>query len=151
VRRREIVALAGAGALLFAQLARPARENPPVPGDIAAPITVRATLRQACYDCHSNETVWPWYSVIAPISWVVSAHVHDGRRHLNFSEWSEYASDPGTAAEKFKAIAQQTRSRRMPPWYYRVTHPQARLGAAPRDELIHWAEREEADAAASPQ
>ena len=68
------------------------RENPPVTGDIGAPSEVDAILRTSCYDCHSNETVWPWYSYLAPASWLVAEDVEHGREHLNFSEWTSYES-----------------------------------------------------------
>ena len=66
------------------------RMNPPVTGEIGAPEKVMAILHRSCYDCHSNKTVWPWYSYVAPISWLVADDVHEGRRHMNFSEWNTY-------------------------------------------------------------
>ena len=105
------------------------------------------TLLRACYDCHSNQTKWPWYSAIAPMGWLVSAHVHDARNHLNFSQWDDYVSDPGTAAQKLRAIAQTIGSGAMPPRYYRLAHPQSRLNASARNELIKWAKQEEKRAA----
>lgn len=132
-----------------AQLVKTPHDNPPVTGELVATKPIAATLHRACYDCHSNETVWPWYGAIAPIAWIVSSHVQGGRDHLNFSEWDDYTSDPATEAAKYRAIAKMTRDHRMPPWYYRVTHPRSRLTAAARAELINWAEREEQRAAAS--
>jgi hypothetical protein len=146
-----LTALFGVGAIALAQLVQPVRDDPAERSGFDAPRGIQKTLRKACYDCHSNQTAWPWYSAVAPVSWIVSAHVHAGRRHLNFSEWSDYASDPGTVADKFNAIAKQVRERRMPPWYYRVTHPRSRLDAEQRDALIGWAEREGANAAVSVQ
>ena len=67
-----------------------ARTNPPVTGDIPAPPEIKTLLRNACYDCHSHETVWPWYSRVAPVSWLVAHDVEEGREHLNFSAWTDY-------------------------------------------------------------
>jgi hypothetical protein len=152
VRRRKLAAIVATGMIaLAAQLIRPSRDNPLVRGDLAAPTKIKLTLRRACYDCHSNETKWPWYSAIAPMGWLVSRHVHDARNHLNFSDWGDYVSDPGTAAEKFKAIAQTIGSRAMPPWYYRIAHQRSRLSTSDCDQLIEWARKEAGRAAASAQ
>ncbi|MHC4976441.1 MAG: heme-binding domain-containing protein [Planctomycetota bacterium] len=69
-----------------------ARSNPPVTLEIDAPEAVLAVLRESCYDCHSNETRWPWYSRVAPFSWRIAEHVEHGREHVNFSEWDSYKS-----------------------------------------------------------
>ncbi|MEJ2720875.1 MAG: heme-binding domain-containing protein, partial [bacterium] len=61
------------------------RSNPPIGENINAPAAVTRILRESCYDCHSNETRWPWYAYVAPVSWMLSLHVHEGRDHLNFS------------------------------------------------------------------
>ena len=152
LRRRKLAAIvATATIVVAAQFFRPSRDNPAVRGGLTAPREIQVTLQRACYDCHSNETRWPWYSAIAPIGWLVSAHVHDARNHLNFSEWDDYLFDPGTAAEKFKAIAQIIGKQRMPPWYYRITHPQSRLSALERDQLIQWSRQEATSAAARAQ
>ena len=63
------------------------RVNPPVQSGLTVPSEIDAILRRACYDCHSNETQWPWYSYVAPMSWFVIGHVNEARGDLNFSEW----------------------------------------------------------------
>ena len=63
--------------------------NPPERFKIDAPPEVQAILRRACFDCHSNETIWPFYSWIAPVSWIMSRDIIGGRQHLNFSKWDE--------------------------------------------------------------
>ena len=86
------------------------RTNPPITGEIKAPAEVMHILRKACYDCHSNETVWPWYSYIAPISWTVESDVKAGRSDLNFSEWSDYSpmkQDFKQAVKWFRKAAEQ--------------------------------------------
>ena len=66
------------------------RTNPPVQSDIDAPADVKAIFKKACYDCHSNETNWAWYTKIAPASFIAVDDVNTGRKHLNFSEWDKY-------------------------------------------------------------
>jgi hypothetical protein len=76
--------------LVVIQFIRIDSTNPPVDGDILTSTVVKSVLRRACYDCHSNETAWPWYSLIAPISWLLAWDVREGRDELNFSMWSQY-------------------------------------------------------------
>jgi len=142
LRRSGKILAAAVGVLAAAQMVRFPRVNPPVPaGALAAPPAVEHALRQACYDCHSNETRWPWYSAIAPVSWVIHHDVDEGRRRLNFSSWSDYADDPGTEAHKLEEIARFVTTGDMAPWYYRWLHPDAHLGADERDAVVGWTER----------
>ncbi len=76
-------------ALVAIQLVPVDRTNPPVETEVPATVEVRSILRRACYDCHSNETVWPWYSRIAPISWLVARDVREGREKVNLSTWNQ--------------------------------------------------------------
>ena len=69
------------------QLYPVARTNPPVTADFSGPAEVKAVLKTACYDCHSNETRWPWYSYVAPLSWLVTHDVEEGRAEFNLSAW----------------------------------------------------------------
>ncbi len=110
--------------------------NPPSRGDVAAPPEVEQTLRRSCYDCHSNQTQWPWYTRIAPLSWLVAHDVNAGRRQINFSQWSDYF--PATRARKLKWMDRALRGEAMPPWPYRAMHPSSRLGPADRDRLQRW-------------
>ena len=84
---------------------------------------------RACFDCHSNETVWPWYSNVAPVSWVVVRHTEEGRGVLNFSRWDQPQRGAREAAE-------QVQRGEMPPAYYTVIHPDSRLTADEQAELI---------------
>jgi hypothetical protein len=106
------------------------RSNPPVvaepPWD--SPRTRELFLR-TCGDCHSNQTRWPWYSRVAPVSWLVTADVAGGREHLNVSEWHRAQKDADEAAEEFC-------ERKMPLPIYLPAHPEARLEGAERDELL---------------
>ncbi|MCS6888325.1 MAG: heme-binding domain-containing protein [Chloroflexus sp.] len=96
--------------------------NPPVVSDVAWTTPEAASIaRRACYDCHSNETVWPWYSKVAPVSWLVTYDVIKGRNALNFSL---PLRDPAELAEE---IAEVVRSGEMPPRQYLLAHPDAKL------------------------
>jgi mono/diheme cytochrome c family protein len=88
----------------------------------------RALAERTCFSCHSNETHWPWYSQVAPVSWLVQSDVRSGRRHLNFSEWNK----PQRHA---KDSAEQIRKGEMPPWYFLPLHPEAKLTGDEKDAL----------------
>lgn len=91
-------------------------------------------FRRACYDCHSNQTTWPWYSNVAPVSWLLQRDVNEGRAHLNFSQWDQ----PQRHA---KDVARQVEGGDMPPWFYLPMHPRARLSDAEKQMLISGAEK----------
>lgn len=92
-------------------------------------LQTRALFQRACFDCHSNTTHWPWYSHVAPVSWLLERDVTDGRRHLNFSQWNQ----PQRHA---KDVAREVASGDMPLWFYLPLHPAARLSAAEKQMLI---------------
>lgn len=98
--------------------------NPPVTAEPAwdSPQT-RAFAVSACFACHSNESEWPWYSDIAPFSWLVQRHVDEGRAKLNFSQW-------GTGEQESDEIVEIVREGEMPTWDYELLHPDARLSDA---------------------
>jgi len=129
-------------ALLVAQVIPVSRSNPPVTGDIAAPPGIVVTLREACYDCHSNETVWPWYSRVAPVSWLVASDVREGREEVNFSEWNSYSEK--RKAKKLKEMADEIRDGDMPPWNYEIMHAHASMNELQRDALLQWLDGERA-------
>ncbi len=115
------------------------RSNPSERGDPTAPAEVTAILRRACYDCHSNETRWPWYARLAPISFLLWHDVTDGRKEVNFSTWDRY--DVRRRERKLKEIAKQVKDRDMPLWYYLPLHPDAQLSDADREAIMKWANR----------
>jgi hypothetical protein len=78
------------------------RSNPPVTEEINAPANVLSILKTSCYDCHSNETTWPWYSYVAPVSFLVAGDVEEARKHLNFTEWDKY--DESKQSKKLEHI-----------------------------------------------
>lgn len=111
------------------------RTNPPVQSDIDAPLEVKAILKKACYDCHSNETNWVWYTKIAPMSFLAVKDVNDGRKHLNFSEWGSYTDKTEKMMEE---IWEEVREEKMPPWQYRIVHSEAKLTQEEKGILRNW-------------
>ena len=101
---------------------------------------VSRLVTTACFDCHSNETRWPWYSYVAPVSWLVADDVASGRRHLNFSEWGKYPKSKRVL--KLGQIYEQVSKGEMPIQQYLYIHSDARLTAADRDSITDWTERE---------
>ena len=112
------------------------RKNPPVTRDIAAQPAVAAILRTSCYDCHSNETRWPFYSYIAPVSWLVTGDVKTGRRQMNFSQWDAYskAEQKSFPSRIYGIISDKM----MPLPKYLLPHPYARLDSLKVEVLHRW-------------
>lgn len=136
------IAAVAATLVIIVQLIPVSRSNPPVSRDVAAPPAVAGALRRGCYDCHSNETRWPPYARVAPISWLAVHDVNDGRKHLNFSTWDKYSDDPGTVAGKLRKIGKVIGKDSMPPWYYVLMHPDARLSGPDRSLIAVWVAQE---------
>lgn len=132
--------------LIIIQFFRPDRTNPPInpaesiEADSTVPASVISILRTSCYDCHSNETVWPWYSNVAPASWLVANDVHEGRRMMNFSVWKTYPLSRKVA--KVSGIYDQISKGNMPLSKYLLLHPNARLTPEQRDTLLNWTQDE---------
>ena len=124
-----------AAVLIGMQFFPPERTNPPSDPTtsfeaLAKPSPEAAAgLKRACGDCHSHQTVWPWYSRIAPVSWVIANDVREGRAHLNFSNWNQPAAGAEQEAERpgLQEICEEVQAGKMPPRSYRLLHPQARL------------------------
>jgi hypothetical protein len=137
-KRLKSAAMVLVAAGLLAQLVRIDKANPPVESDVSTSPEVKALLRRACYDCHSNETVWPWYSEIAPISWLLAYDVEEGREHLNFSTWKSYK--PKRMRKLLKETAEEIEEQEMPPASYVILHREARLSDGENALLRSWAE-----------
>jgi heme-binding protein len=90
----------------------------------------------ACGNCHSNQTEWPWYSHVAPVSWWIQSHVRKGREELNFSKWTSYSARQRRA--KLDSICGLISTGRMPPWSYTMLHPEARLTATEKRSVCFW-------------
>ena len=135
-------ALAAFVLAVCAQFVVVARDNPSVPaGNLVyanAPANVRTVFDEACKNCHSNQTTWPWYSYVAPFSWIIAHDVHKGRRQLNFSEWNTYS--PKKRQEKLEAICEQLVNGDMPDGKYLLIHRSARLTQEDREAVCTWVE-----------
>jgi hypothetical protein len=104
---------------------------------MTVPADVAAILDRSCRDCHSNNTRWPWYSHVAPASWLLIDHVNHGRSHLNVSEWGRY--DRPRRAELLKNSCELARKGAMPMPSYLLMHRAARLSPADVETLCAWA------------
>ncbi len=123
--------IAVAGVVLLAQLVPYGRshDNPPITAEPAwDSAETRALAASACFDCHSNETEWPWYTNVAPVSWVITRHVDEGRSKLNYSEFDRRQEEASESAET-------VRNGEMPLFDYTLVHPSARLNEAEIDAL----------------
>lgn len=131
-----VVALAGM------QLFRPARTNPQedqtrtIYAREPMAIDVSATLKNSCNDCHSSQTVWPWYTNVAPVSWIIASHVKEGRAKLNFSDWSSYSVED--RHKLLGDICEETTSREMPGIFYTSVHANTRLSDNEIQSVCAW-------------
>ena len=133
-----------AAAFVLSQFFPVQRDNPPVdPAHTLytatpVPADIHAIFDRSCRDCHSHETVWPWYSHLAPVSWVIANDVHGGRKHFNISEWNTYPDEK--KARKFGDICEQVKSGEMPDSKYTFIHQGTGLNADQRTAICNWAE-----------
>jgi len=114
------------------------RSNPPVASDFDGAPEIEAILRRSCYDCHSNETVWPWYAYVAPVSWLVAEDVEHGRRELNFSIWGSY-SETQQISKSSEAVEEVEKGAMPLPKYLKL-HADAAISAAELALLKKWAD-----------
>ena len=105
----------------------------------APSVEVESLLKNACYDCHSFATEYPWYAEVAPVSWWLQHHVEEGREHLNFSVWGTYS--PEKAAHKLEECIEEIEEGEMPLKSYTLTHGGAKLSAKEKATLIAFFER----------
>jgi hypothetical protein len=105
---------------------------------VHVPADIDAILRRACYDCHSNETHWPLYARVAPVSWVVARDVRQARADLNFSEWGTDPAREPTPAQRLGGICSDLRKDIMPLRSYLLMHPRARLSPAEVESVCEW-------------
>lgn len=124
-------------ALIGIQFVEVNRTNPPITGEIQVPPQLKEIFKKSCYDCHSNETKWAWYSYVAPISWLISNDVEEGRKDLNFSEWEKYYSRK--KEELKKEIWEEVRDDKMPMGIYIYTHPSSKLDLTQKNVIKRWA------------
>ena len=134
------VLLAAVAVFATLQFFRPSYVNPPVKSDfiavMAPPSEIGTMLRASCYDCHSHETRWPWYSRIAPMSWAIANDVEDGRANLDLSTWT--TNDLDHAMRKLGSMSDDIQSGDMPMKKYTLIHRDARLTTDQRQKLADW-------------
>ncbi len=112
------------------------------PGDLLknadVPEEVAEILKTSCYDCHSNETVYPWYSHVAPISYLVKRDVEKGREELNFSEWTKLKKSK--KLKKLDEVGEEVQEGEMPMWIYTLIHSHAKLTDKQKELIVNWAD-----------
>lgn len=128
--------------LVLIQFYRPAKnQNPEIStADISkisnVPENVLQILKTACYDCHSNNTIYPWYASIQPVAWWLQRHVDEGKKRLNFSEFGNYSAEK--AAKKLKQTAEVIEEEEMPLFSYTIIHRNAILNAEQKSIVLNW-------------
>ncbi|MCW7489980.1 heme-binding domain-containing protein [Leptospira meyeri] len=127
------------GVFLILQFFPIDRSNPPVKAEIQTRAETKEILKRSCYDCHSNETIWPAYSYIFPASLLISHHVEEGRDELNFSEFGLLTQKKQN--KKIYEIWEQVEEGEMPPKDYLLLHPSARLTEKDKEVLKQWSDR----------
>jgi len=136
--RTKIILIVIVGLFIVLQLIPLNQTNPPVIQDASASSDIKTILQTSCYDCHSNETKWPWYSRIAPGSFLITRDVVEGRKHLNFSEFSDLdAFDSTDIADEIIEVLDEGE---MPILPYLLLHPGASLSDSQVEALKGWAE-----------
>jgi hypothetical protein len=139
LKRAALVIVAG---LVVAQALRPARTNPAedpartLEAIAHPPPSVQAVLDRSCRDCHTNRTVWPWYTNVAPISWFVVGHVNEGRHDLSFSNWAAFA--PALRAKRLAQMCDLVQRGEMPLTTYLLLHRDARVSDDERQAICDW-------------
>jgi hypothetical protein len=103
---------------------------------VDVPTEVQEILKTSCNDCHSNNTVYPWYSEIAPISWYLASHVSEGKEHLNFSEWTAY--NENQKSHIIKDIEEELEEQKMPLKSYLIIHKDAKMTEDQYNTLLNW-------------
>lgn len=122
--------------LVLIQLIPVERSNPPVTAEINAPDEVKTIFRKSCYDCHSNETNWRWYTYVAPVSWLTASDVHEARGKVNFSEWGNLPANK--KAKKTEEIWDEIEKGGMPLKIYVLAHPEVALSPAEKETIHNW-------------
>ena len=134
--------------LIVAQFYRPAKTNPAidpsqsVESRLQITPPVGAIMNRSCNDCHSNKTRWPWYSNVAPVSWLLVSDVNEARQNMNFSEWGRYTKSDVDGL--LKRICREVKSGGMPLPIYKPLHPGSKLSTEDVKTLCDWTDAERA-------
>src|SRR3954451_19246483 len=130
--------------LIAIQFIRPAKNqsNDALTSDISNVYPVQqdvsTILKKACNDCHSNNTVYPWYSQVQPVSWWLNNHIEEGKDELNFNEFAAYRI--GRQYKKLEEVIDQVKEGEMPIWSYKLIHTNANLTDEEKQTLMNWAQ-----------
>ncbi len=124
--------------IVVAQLVPVTRDNPPIQSDFNDNAAVKQVLKKSCYDCHSNESVWPWYSYVAPVSWLVASDVHEARQKINFSNWGLMPATKQKLAPQ--NMLDEIDEGGMPLPIYLIMHSNAKLTDADKATIRAWVE-----------
>ena len=128
--------------LVVAQFFPIDKTNPPVDQSkdyltiAQPPAKISTMIKDACYDCRSNEVKYPWYTSVAPLSWWIKGHIDHGREHLNFSIWGDYSEK--RKKHKLEECVEFVVDTRMPLFSYIIAHPEARMSEEERAEMVAW-------------
>ncbi|CAN5542102.1 heme-binding domain-containing protein [soil metagenome] len=142
----KIIAIVIVLGFIVIQFIRPDFTNPPVnqaetmQASMQVPDNVQAILKRSCTDCHSNETVYPWYSKIQPSAWFLANHIKEGRQEMNFSVWNTY--QPRRKKKKLETICEQIKAKEMPLPSYLWIHRDAALTDEDIKTVCDWTENE---------
>lgn len=146
MKRAKKILLALAVILVALQFIQPARNKngQVLPTDFSkiytVPANVQGLLQNACYDCHSNNTRYPWYVNTQPMAWIMAGHIKNGKEKLNFSEFGSYPVR--RQASKLKGIANSIKDDEMPLTSYRQMHNTAKLSQADKTLIIDWMQKQ---------
>ncbi len=132
-----LIIVSGCVVFILIQFFPVRKTNPPVAAAISLPDDVAGIFKRSCYDCHSNETKWPWYSNVAPVSWLIARDVNEGREHLNFSDWGNLSTHQ--QKKKKSKIHRELSKDEMPPFIYKMGHPDATVSDAEKETIYKWA------------
>ncbi len=128
--------------LIVIQFFRIDKTNPPVDASkdflsiTNPPADIAKMIKTSCYDCHSNESVYPWYSNVAPASWYLKNHINEARKRVNFSEWANYPAEK--ALRKLEACSEDIEENEMPLGAYTLIHSEAKLNPEQSKKLAEW-------------
>ena len=128
--------------LILIQFIRIDKTNPPIEPTldfvttVNPPVEMGNKIKAACYDCHSHNTSYPWYTNVAPLSWWIKGHINGGREHLNFSEWNKYSDDKKN--HKLEEGVEMLEKKWMPLFTYTWLHPEAKLTDEERGNMISY-------------
>lgn len=133
-------------AFVLIQFSQIDKTNPPINKGVdflnikKTPEPIAKLIKNACYDCHSNETKYPWYSTLQPVGWFLKNHIEDGRKHLNFSNFATY--EPKKQAHKLEEAYEMIEKKEMPLDSYIINHAEANLSTEDRAILVEYFKKE---------